>query len=79
MLHRNRRHLYKTNLKPSVFDECHSSHCCEGNKSVQSSSVVNYQIDLPIRGSNTRLFNFTSESSHRSISRSGRLIRFPAK
>ena len=79
VLRRNRRHLYKTNLKPPVFIKCHSSHCYQGNRSVQSSNVVNYQTDSPIRGSDTRLFNFTSESPHRSTSRYGRPIRFPAK
>ena len=76
---RNRCHLYKTNLKPPVFNKCHSSHCYQDDRSVQSSNVVNYQTDSPIRGSATRLFNFTSESPHRSASRYGRPIRFPAK
>ena len=79
VLHKNRRHLYKTNLKSLVFNKCHSSHCYQGNRPVQSSNVVNYQTDSPIRGSDTRLFNFTSESPHRSTSRYGRPIRFPAK
>ena len=79
VLRRNRRHLYKTNLKPPVFIKCHSSHCYQENRPVQSSNVVDYQTDSPIRGSDTRLFNFTSESPHRSTSRYGRPIRFPAK
>ena len=78
-LRRNRRHLYNTNLKPPVFNKCPSSHCYQGNKQVQSSNVVYCQTDSPIRGSDTRLFNFTSESQHRSTSRYGRPIRFPAK
>ena len=69
----------KTNLKPPVLNKCHSSHCYQGNRPVQNSNVVNYQTDSPIRDSDTRLCNFTSESSHRSTSRYGRPIRFPAK
>ena len=41
VLRRNRRHLYKTNLKPPVFNKCLSSHCYQGNRPVQSSNVVN--------------------------------------
>ena len=78
-LRRNRRHHYKTDLKLPVFSKCHSSHCYQGNRPVQNSNVVNYQTDLPIRGSDTRLFNFTFELPHRSASRYGRPIRFPAK
>ena len=79
VMRENRRHLYKTDLKPPVYNKCHSSHCYQGNRPVQNSNVVNYQTDSPIRGSDTRLFNFTSESPHRSTSRYGRPIRFPAK
>ena len=79
VLRRNRRHLYKTNLKPPVFNKCHSSHCYQGSRLVRSSNVVNYQTDSPIRGSDTSLFNFTTESPQRSTSRCGRPIRFPAK
>ena len=79
VMRENRRHLYKTDLKPPVFNKCHSSHCYQGNRPVQNSNVVNYQTDSPIRGSDTRLFNFTAESPHRSTSRYGRPIRFPAK
>ena len=79
VLGRNRRHLYNTNLKPPVFNKSRSSHCYQSNRPVQSSNVVNYQTDSRIRGSDTRLFNFTSESLHRSTSRYGRPIRFPAK
>ena len=39
-LRRNRRPVYKTNLKAPVFIKCHSSHCYQGNKPVQSSNVV---------------------------------------
>ena len=45
-LRRNRRHLYKTNLKPPVFNKCLSSHCYQGNRLVPSSNVANYQTDL---------------------------------
>ena len=79
VLRRNRHYLYKTNLKPPVFNKCHSSYCYQGNRPVQSSNVVNYQTDLPIRGSDTQLFNFISESPHRSTSRYGKPIRFPVK
>ena len=79
VLGRNRRHLYKTNLKPLVFNKGRSSHCYQSNRPVQNSNVVNYQTDSRIRGSDTRLFNFTSESLHRSTSRYERPIRFPAK
>ena len=78
-LGRNRRHLYNTNLKPPVFNKSRSSHCYQSNRPVKSSNVVNYQTDSRIRDSDTRLFNFTSESLHRSTSRYGRPIRFPAK
>ena len=32
VLRRNRCHLYKTNLKPPVFNKCQSSHCYQGNR-----------------------------------------------
>ena len=32
VLRRNRSHLYKTNLRPHVFNKCHSSHCYQGNR-----------------------------------------------
>ena len=50
VLRRNRSHLYKNNLKPPVFNKCHSSYCYQGNRFLLSSIVVNYQTDLPIRG-----------------------------
>ena len=58
VLRRNRRHLYKTNLKPPVFNKCHSSHCYQGNRPVQNSNVVNYQTDSPMRGSDTVNFGY---------------------
>ena len=78
VLRRNRRHLYRIDLKLPVFNKCRSSYCFQGNRPAQSSNVVNYQTDSPIRGSATRLSNFTSESPHRSISRYRRPITFRA-